>query len=306
MTATELRSPAASQVTTTRVATHRLTRAEDLTGQRPVSGGAARTTRGLDLDAYSRMKHGDLRAVGQLAAPLACALVDQVPSLVTDGPVPVLPIAYKAVRPACWFLARAVLDVLDRERSDAGLAPGRIVRVAKGSVTTTDYATSSAAARSAELDRIAFRLDEDVDGTQLVVVDDVRVTGAAEATILRALATSRPARVVLGYLAVVDGALATDPAVEARLNHGTVRSCADMAGAVERGEFALTIRFLKRLLQTDRADRAAFLAVCPPTLLHEILDGAAATGEEFCATFAAPLADVAEGLRSGAGAEGAR
>ncbi|MFC8596848.1 phosphoribosyltransferase family protein [Isoptericola sp. NPDC057191] len=274
--------------TVTRVAAHRLTHPDDVVRHRPG---------GLDLDAYSRMKHGDLRATGILAKALAAALVDQVPTLVSDDAVPILPVAYKAVRPACWFLARAVLDDLDARRAAAGLPAGRIVRVAKDAVTTTDYATASAAERSAELGRIGFRLDEDVDGAQLVVIDDVRVTGSAETSILAALDAARPQKVVLAYVAVVEGGLAADPAVEAALNHHVVRSPADLAGAVRRGDFVLTIRFLKRLLQAPADERAAFLDSCPPALLHEVLDGAAATGDEFCMAFAGALGDVRARLR---------
>lgn len=275
----------AGVLSATRVAAYRLTTSADLTCTGPGS---------LDLSDYSSMKHGDVGAARRLAAPVARALVEQAPAVVTDPAEPVLPVAYKAVRPACWFLARAVLAHLDAARAAAGLGPGRLVRVAKDAVTVTDYATASAADRAAELEGIGFRLEDDLDGAQVVVVDDVRVTGNSEATILAALAGARPSAVALAYVAVVEGELARDPAVEARLNRHTVRACADMAGAVRRGDFVLTIRFLKQLLQTSPTDREAFLDVCPGELVQEIVDGVVATGDEFRARHAEAFAHVVD------------
>jgi hypothetical protein len=250
----------------------------------------------FDTDAYSRMKHGDLRAADDLADAVADALLAETPFLVTDPATLALPVAYLAVRPACWYLATRVLHRLDTERARRGHAPGRVVRVAKDSVTRTDYAAASAADRLAEMQRIGFRLTEDVAGSQLVVVDDVRVTGLAEATMLAALAGSGATRTVVAYVATVDDALRADPAVEADLNHASVRAVADMAGTVQLGDFALTIRFLKRLLSAPGADRAAFLDVCPPSLVAEMHAGCVASGTEFCAGYADGVADLAARL----------
>jgi hypothetical protein len=246
----------------------------------------------FDAATYSRMKHGDLAAAHVLGGRLASAVVAQVPALVTDPAPLVLPVAYLAVPPACLVLAHAVLRVLSAQRVARGLEPGRVIRVAKGSVTHTDYATASEAERRAELAAITFRLDDDVAGAQVLVVDDVRVTGLAEARIVEVLAAAGPRRLVAAYVAVVQGELASDPSVEAVLNTAAVRSVADLRDAVREGRFTLTIRFLKRLLQADPDERRAFLDACPPALIAEICGGASATGPEFCAAHRAGLDDA--------------
>ncbi|PJI95103.1 phosphoribosyltransferase family protein [Luteimicrobium subarcticum] len=272
-------------------------------GGSAAAAGAAGPT-GFDARTYSWAKHGDLDAVDVLGAELAAELARRVPALVEDPAPPVLPVAYLAVPPACLLLARRVLADLDAVRVARGLPPGRVVRVEKDSVTHTDYATASQQARRAELAGIGFRLTEDVSDGQVVVVDDIRVTGLAEVAVLRALdaAGVAPERCVVAYVAVADRGLAADPGVEARLNHAAVTSVADLAPVVGRGRFALTIRFLKRLLGAPGPERAAFLAACPPPLLDQVLDGARATGDAFCATYAAGLADVAaeRAVRAGA------
>lgn len=252
-----------------------------------------RTGTPFDTAAYSLLKHGDTRAAARLGDAVADVVLAADPGLLTDPVAPVLPVAYLAVPPACLLLARRVAAALDAERVPHGLAPARVVRVAKDTVTRTDYATSSAADRAAELASIGFRLTQDVRGARLVLVDDVRVTGAAEDTLRGVLAGSGAASVLAAYVAVVDARLASDPSVEAALNHARVRSVADMVPSVRAGTFAPTIRFLKRLLAAPADERAAFLAACPPGLRAALLDGARATGETFCAAYAEGVADLA-------------
>ena len=249
----------------------------------------------FDVRTYSRMKHGDLDAAEALGRRLGHAVLAGVPALATDPAPVVLPVAYLAVPPACLMLALAVLGVVDEARAAHGLEPGRVVRVAKGAVTRTDYAGASAEARRAELASIGFHLDEDLAGTRVVLVDDVRVTGLAEQTLLDVLArdgTGRPAEVVTAYVAVCEPGLAADPTVEAVLNRAAARSVADLADAVRAGRFALTIRFLKRLLGAPETEREAFLDACDLGLLDELADGARASGPAFCAAFAPGLAAV--------------
>ncbi len=271
----------------TQVAAHRLT----VPATCPVD---ARTGRPFDAQTYSRMKHGDLDAVETLAADLAEALLAQCPDLAEHPREPVFPVAYKAVPPGCWHLARAVLTRVDAERRARGLAPGRIVKVHKDAVTHTDYAASTDEERRAELARIGFALTEPIDGANVVVVDDVRVTGQAESTILAALAGAGAARLVTAYVAVCDARLAASPQVEAALNHAEVTGVLDLLPAVRAGRFGLTIRFLKRALAS--ADLRQFLRACPPSLVRRLHEGAVATGADFVAAYPEGMAALDEAL----------
>jgi hypothetical protein len=252
----------------------------------------ARSGEPFDAATYSLMKHGDTDAVAVLAQPLARALLDGEPELLTDPVPPVFPVAYLAVPPACLLLVRAVVRVVDEARAANGLAPSRIVRVAKSSVTTTDYATSSAVERAAELAGIGFRLTEDVSGARLVIVDDVRVTGAAESVMRAVVAGHGVASVTAAYVATLDRYLTADPSIEAALNQARIRSVTDMLTAIHAGRFVLTIRFLKRVLAAPSCERATFLRLCGPEVRRDLLDGARATGSEFCAAYADALRDL--------------
>lgn len=235
----------------------------------------------FDRDTYSRMKHGDTAAITALGTKLGQMLIQQVPTLVTDPTEVVLPVAFMTVPPSCYYLSVVVADLINQHRLRLGHAPARIIRIAKDSVTQTDYAASSMAEREAEMQRIDFALDEPITGLHVVLVDDVRVTGLAERTALEAMAHETPSSMTVAYVAVVEGTLQGSPHVEAALNHATVTSIMDMLPAIQRGDFALTIRFLKRCLKSDPETLGAFLRECPLMLLNHMHDGALSSGSEF-------------------------
>ncbi|WP_265442746.1 phosphoribosyltransferase family protein [Flexivirga meconopsidis] len=259
---------------TTRVVAHPLTGTAD----RPVDG---RTGENFDTATYSLMKHGDVPSIRALGEELAATLLEQCPWLRTDPRPIVLPVAYLVAPPACYHLAAVVGEHLDARRPD--LPAARIVHVHKDSVTHIDYAASSADDRRKDLQSIGFRLTESIDDAIAIVVDDIRVTGLAEEVILGTLKGAGAARLIAAYVADCDVTLATDPSIESALNHARVRSITDMLPSIERGEFVVTIRFLKRLLGDPQA--AQFLAHCPPELIAQFRDYAYATGPEFLAGY---------------------
>lgn len=271
----------------TQVASHVLTGSPDAPVDRET---------GLPFDAqtYSWMKHGELTAVDRLAAELADRLLAECPEVVEDRRTPVFPVAYLAVPPGCHHLAQGVLRRVDAHRARLGHTPGRLVKVHKDSVTHTDYATSSDEQRRAELARIGFTLTEPIAGCTAVVVDDVRVTGHAESTIMRALQDAGTAQIIAAYVAVCDPALAAAPQIEAALNHARVTGVLDLLPAVRDGRFALTIRFLKRALASP--DLPEFLRGCPSSLVREMHDGAVATGPEFIAAYPQGMAALADAM----------
>lgn len=238
--------------------------------------------------AYSLMKHGDSAAIHLLGARLGRQLLAEHGDSLLAEPVPVFPVAYLAVPPACWYLAAEALAVVNDARATRGLPAGRLVHVRKDSVTTTDYASAGAAQREAELAGIGFEVAESLAGCVAVVVDDIRVTGLAERTITAALEAAGPVSVLSAYVAVCDRALATAPHVERVLNHVAVVSPLDLLPAIETDRFCLTIRFLKFALGS--ADLAQFVTHCPQPVLLAMYDGALATGAAFADAYAPGMA----------------
>lgn len=231
---------------------------------------------GLDLRAYSLMKHGHLPSVYALADRLTADLLAADARLLDPQLRITLPVAYFAVLPACGHLAARVAQGLAAARSD-GAAEVRVVRLAKSAVTTIDYAASSADERRSQMLSLSFSLDEPVDGDLVVLVDDVRITGLAEEAAVAALAAqAQPLDIITAYVAAAAPELATDPSVEHALNHSFVSSPLDLLPAIEAGEFALTIRYLKWALGSP--DAAQLLRAVPEVLAREMDRGAAASG----------------------------
>lgn len=234
----------------------------------------------FDVADYSLMKHGNLPSIRGFGAELANVLIEHTPWLLTTGRPVVLPVAYLVAKPACFYLASAVRDVLNESRQGA---PARVVHVHKDAVTHIDYAASSAQDRRDDLARIGFRLTEPVGDAIAVVVDDVRVTGLAEQVMVDLLQRNGIRQIVTAYVATCDERLAADPSVEAVLNHTAVRTVHDMLPSVLRGDFVPTIRFLKRLLADPGI--ADFLAQCPAALVQRLRADAEATGPGFLAGY---------------------
>ncbi|MFC6704792.1 phosphoribosyltransferase family protein [Flexivirga alba] len=279
----------------TRVVAHPLTGA----AMHPIDGNLGTP---FDTATYSLMKHGDLPSIRDLGNELANALLKDCPWLSTTGSPIVLPVAYLVAKPACFYLASAVCDVLNEARGER--APARVIHVHKDSVTHIDYAASSAQDRRNDLASIGFRLTDPVRDAIAIVIDDVRVTGLAEQVMVDLLQDNGIGQIVTAYVATCDEQLAADPSVESALNHAVVRSIHDMLPSVQRGDFVPTIRFLKRLLADP--DAAGFLAACPAELVQRFRADAEATGERFLAGYPAGTAALfAESdLRSSATREG--
>lgn len=248
----------------------------------------------LDADAYSRMKHGDTVSTSAYGAALAQLLITDDPGLVTTTAPVLLPVAYRHVPPACYHLAQAVAGHLSTRRTQRGRSAARVVKIEKNSVTKTDYATATQAARAAELASLSFMLTEPVHGAHLVLVDDVRVTGSSESAALSALEGAGFAQLTTVYIATLHESLAAYPQIESVINHASVTTVMDMAEQIRSGNFALTIRFLKRALTDPQLP--ALLELCDTTLVTQMLDGARASGAAFQEDYAAGIAVIARAL----------
>lgn len=239
---------------------------------------------GFDEAAYSRMKHGDRASTQSFAFNLADQIASDVPEFVSGEPAPDFLVAYKTVPPACFYLSKYCLDKLNLVRVENGLEPGRVVQVFKDRVTATNYATTSPAERSKELSSIGFTLNGySIEGRPVAVLDDVRITGAAEARIVEAIEKGSPSLLALGYIAVFDADQAKqNPSVENDLNTASVTNITDIIPFIEHDNFDLNIRTLKLILgSSSDGFRENFLQSIPTSLLYNIYSGAISSGPDF-------------------------
>jgi hypothetical protein len=117
-----------------------------------------------------------------------------------------------------------------------------------------------------------FRSDQ-VRDAHLIVVDDVKVTGAHQRCLTRAsekLPLSAQTFLYIGAFAGSSGQY-VDPVLEDVLNHAAVKTLGDLAGIVRAADFAWNNRACKFLLNpANRGDLPRFLAGMPDWFVRDL------------------------------------
>jgi hypothetical protein len=202
---------------------------------------------------YSKYKYGSVSATEGFAAALGAAFGNRHPEL-AHAPNPLLTSSpYDYVPTAATTLARRLRPVLNATRARHGLPPVPLVQVERIGTSAGDYGTLSARAREQLMaaNVVSFRRfrSSALRGAHLLIVDDVRVTGAHQRCLADASAGLPLATRTFLYIASFANAAigSFDPTQEDTLNHASVRSLDDLGGIVESDDFTWNVRACKRL-----------------------------------------------------------
>jgi hypothetical protein len=207
---------------------------------------------------YSKYKYGSVAAAETFARALGAAFCQAHPELALAPWLLMASSPYAHVPAAAATLARGLRPVLNAARAAHGLAPAPLLRVDRISPSAGDYGTLSAQARDRHMaaNALSFRRfgAAQVRGAHLLVVDDVRVTGAHQRCLMRASEALPLAARTFLYIAAFPAHLSGrfDPAQEDALNHAAVKTLDDLAGIVEAGDFAWNVRVCKFALSPAR------------------------------------------------------
>jgi PRTase ComF-like len=219
---------------------------------------------------YSRYKYGSVAAAEAFAQALGAAVVERHPELACAPRLLMTSSPYTYVPTAATTLARRLQPVLNAARARCGLPRAPFVQVDRVTPAAGDYGTLSAAAREGRMAANALSFGRfspaRVRDAQLLIVDDVRVTGAHQRCLMRASdelpLTARAFLYLASFGSPPGGGL--DPTQEDALNHAAVRSLDDLAGIVEADDFAWNVRVCKFVLDpAQRDDLPQFLARMP-------------------------------------------
>lgn len=219
---------------------------------------------------YSRYKYGSVTAADTFAHPLVAAFGERHPGLARAPRLLMTSSPYTCVPTAATTLARRMRPALNEARARYGLSPVPLVQVDRIGTSAGDYGMLSAAARDRRmaasiLSSRRFRPDQ-VRGAHLLVIDDVRVTGAHQRCLMRASEElpleSRIFLYIASFAGLASGDL--DPMLEDALNHAAVTTLDHLAQIVEAGDFAWNVRVCKFVLSpVNRHDLPSFLARMP-------------------------------------------
>jgi hypothetical protein len=209
---------------------------------------------------YSRYKYGSVTAAGCFARALGTAFAERCPELVRAPRLLMTSSPYTCVPTAAMALARVLAPALNAVRAGHGLPPAPLLRVDRMSASAGDYGVLSAHARDRLMAANTLSFGRFRPGlvrdAHLIVVDDVRVTGAHQRCLMRASEglplSARTFLYVVSFRGLAGGSF--DPAQEDALNHAAIRTLDDLAGLVEDDDFTWNVRVCKFVLSPANRD----------------------------------------------------
>jgi hypothetical protein len=226
---------------------------------------------------YSRYKYGSVAAAEAFARALGDAFCECRPEPVRVPRLLMTSSAYNYVPTAATALARSLQPVLNAARAGAGLPPAPFVQVDRIGTSAGDYGMLSAQARDRRMaaNSLSFRRfpPDQVHGAHLLVVDDVRVTGAHQRCVMRATENMPFLARTFLYIACFRRPASSrfDPTQEDALNHAAVRTLGDLAAIVADGDFSWNVRVCKFVLdQANRRGLPRFLGDMPGWFIRDL------------------------------------
>jgi phosphoribosyl transferase-like protein len=231
----------------------------------------------LDLAAFSRFKHGAVAPAWLFAGQILDRLEVLTPDTLSANRLVVTGSCFKYVPLASVTLARSLAHLLNRRRAALMEPPVSQTQLYRAQLIEGDYSTMSLSQRRRFIDQDVIRVDPEVlAGAEVLVVDDVRITGFHEGRIAALLNDVGVAEATFAYWAVIDGS--SDPVLEKRLNTTAIRDLDSMAELVAAGDFALNSRVCKLILSAPAPELAAFLGRLPVDVLAELVAGMECNG----------------------------
>jgi hypothetical protein len=230
----------------------------------------------FDAVRYSRYKYGSTVAAGWFARALGQAFLDRQARLAHQPRLLIASSPYRRVPTAANALAVRFAAVLNAARAGRGLPPAPLVHIERMAASAGDYGTLSTEARTRlmAVNALSFdRLRPRADGAHLIVVDDVKVTGAHQRCLIRASETLPLGSRTFVHIAAFDGVGPQwlDPALEDRLNHAVIGTLDDLAGLVSESDFTWNVRVCKFLLcPASRGDLPSFLIRMTDRFVREL------------------------------------
>jgi PRTase ComF-like len=226
---------------------------------------------------YSLYKYGSIAAADVFARALADAFGHRYPEVVCTPRLLMTSSPYTYVPTAATTLARRLQPVLNAVRAGRGLPPVPLVQVHRVSPGAGDYGTLSAPDRDRRMSARTlsfrrFQVDQ-IRDAHLLIIDDVRVTGAHQRSLARASDELPLAARTFLYIASFWSPAADriDPTQEDALNHAAVKTLDDLAEIVAADDFAWNVRACKFVLSPAHRDGLAqFLGRMPHWFVRDL------------------------------------
>ncbi|MFZ1301983.1 MAG: phosphoribosyltransferase family protein [Candidatus Microsaccharimonas sp.] len=237
--------------------------------------GELRTTSGpngqpFSPSDYSRFKYGfypQAEAYGSLLADAIQVRFHEL-GVKPQDEIVVIGTPYKSVPNADKLLA----GVAERKLRNRGYKSS-ISRIYQHQLAQGDYGTLPAALRDKRnQQKKRFLSEEDFHFKHVVFIDDIRITGSIERSVLALLEYTHPLSMTIINLARLDPEVAlTNPRIEDALNHAAVQTLGDLLPLMtRRDEFVLITRAVKHILEAEQSELEMFLQQLDKARLIEL------------------------------------
>lgn len=238
----------------------------------------------FDRVAYSRFKYGLLPPASRYGAGLAALIVEELFELAGDDPIIIVSAPYKYLPTASHAIAHSLLQELSHCAVLDGREPPVLLPLHKARTGDASYAKSSQADRLKTVANLGLHIDEScVPGSHVLVVDDIRITGAAQQATAGYLEPLMPASIWYLHAARLPQDIGTaHPGLEDQLNQTVNHTLVHFLHQVAAGQFQLNTRVLRFILETqDTGYLCSFLEAAPLSLLEEIHQAGVGSGSEY-------------------------
>jgi hypothetical protein len=218
---------------------------------------------------YSNFKYGSTVWAARFADEILERLDGSYPDTIVSSAFLYMPTAAHAVTTALC----AEITMLGGGTQQA--------KIHRSTLTQGDYSTMSVEERAQVMGANLLAIDPAaVDGKDVLVVDDIRVTGSHEDSLRKLFDCLQPSRVTFAYIAAIDQELAhADPQLEDRVNHAAIKKLVDIERLIGYREFRMNARSCKFILALRHRDELpSFLARLSHDLLSQFYMGALGDG----------------------------
>jgi hypothetical protein len=215
----------------------------------------------FDVEAYSRFKYGNIRIAREYAVKLARHFIESFPDLATsDSRVLITGPSYKYLGTAAQGIVASFLTILNTYRVVNGLEPAMPLQVVRSFVGKDTYAMSSAADRLNVLAKGDRFVDKTlVQNAVVVVIDDVRISGATEKRMHERLMVCDPKSICYLHIARLNDAQGqTQSRLEDTMNKSVQTTLETIEESIEQDEFRLSSRVFEYVMKCP--DSEAFYA----------------------------------------------
>jgi len=237
---------------------------------------------------YSRFKYGDTgvaRAYGfEMAAHLEARVLQA--AVRHCEPVVITASAYKMLPTAARSVAQVIYDRLHATgyKVDAG-------RIHRLNLTNGDYAAMTAEERASAMRQNGIHIDEDLFlGRHVIVVDDIKITGAHERSIREMFASRAILSLTHIYVVQMDPRLvAKDPTAEDTLNRSWVNGLEQLGELIadNPSKYLFNARTVKLILSSPLNELGPFLSTLTIEHIRKLYEGANGDGYHLMQPYAA-------------------